>query len=119
MKKGLLGLVAVLAACMFWVGNANAASYKIAHVKVQNVNMVFIKVGSSFFLAEDDKKARWYSQMQGCSKSANLAGEVVLVSNVNNRMVWYGPKKWSTFMSTTDMKYVDTRINKELTCTYS
>jgi len=119
MKKGLWGIIAVLVACLFWSGSASAATYKIAHIKVQNVNMVFIKVGSSFFLADDNKKARWYSQMQGCSTSANLAGEVVLVAQVNNRMVWYGPKKWSTFMSTTDMNWVDTRVNKNLTCTYN
>jgi len=120
MKKSLVGLFMMLAACVSWQSSANAVqtTYKVAHIKVQSVNMVFIKVRSDFFLQDDKTKARWYSLLQSCSSSANLAGEVVAVANVNNRMVWYGPKKWSTFMSTTNMSWVDTRVNKQLSCDY-
>jgi hypothetical protein len=49
-------------------------------------------------------------------RSVKLAGTVVIVNDANNRVRYYGPKSWHNFLSTIDMKWVNARVNKEMTC---
>jgi hypothetical protein len=51
-------------------------------------------------------------------RGANLAGEVVLVADVNRRFMFYGPKRWDGYLRTLDMQWVNARLNKSLTCNF-
>lgn len=106
-----LGLAAALPAQALQTEN-----YRVAHTRQKDVNMVFVVTGSRFFDLDGNAKARAYTAMQSCVRSVKLAGEVVLVANVNGRFMFYGPKAWNGFLKTLDMNWVRARLNKELTC---
>jgi hypothetical protein len=97
---------------------SQTVTYKIAHTKQKDVNMVVVVTGSGFFNADSNAKERMWTAMRSCAKGANLAGEVVMVANVNGGFKYYGPKSWLNFLSTVDMTWVNARLNKKLTCTF-
>ena len=92
--------------------------YSIAHTRQRDTNMVFVVLGSSFFSGDSNRQQRWYTSMQSCVRGANLAGEVVVVANVNGRFKYYGPKTWHNYLRTVDMAWVNARLNKKLTCSF-
>jgi hypothetical protein len=56
--------------------------------------------------------------MQACVRGVKLAGTVIVVSAVNGRFRFYGPKTWHPFLGTIDMPWVNARVNKEMTCRF-
>ncbi len=119
MKNNKLCVLALTAA-LLWPALADAVTnrYRVAHTREQNTNMVFVVISSSFFAGDSQAQARWYTSLQSCVRSVNLAGEVIAVSNVNGRFMYYGPKNWRNFLKTIDMNWVNARLNKELTCNF-
>jgi hypothetical protein len=97
---------------------AQTVTYNIAHTKQKDVNMVVVVTGSGFFNADSNAKERMWTAMRSCAKGANLAGEVVMVANVNGGFKFYGPKSWMNYLKTIDMTWVNARLNKKLTCTF-
>jgi len=92
--------------------------YSIAHTRHRDANMVVVKISSRFFDADLKTQSRWYTDIQACVRSVNLAGTVVLVSGANGRFKYYGPKTWHKFLQTIDMPWVNARVNKEMTCRF-
>ena len=115
-----VALLVALSCLLFSVfaSAAQTVTYKIAHTKQKDVNMVVVITGSGFFNADGNAKERMWTAMRSCAKGANLAGEVVMVANVNGGFKFYGPKSWMNFMRTIDMNWVNARLNKQLTCTF-
>jgi hypothetical protein len=114
-------LLIVALTCLFFSVCASAAkttTYKIAHTKQRDVNMVFVVTNSNFFSANANTKERWWTDMRACARSANIAGDVVMVANVNGVFNYYGPKNWGTYLKSLDMAWVNARLNKQLTCTF-
>ena len=112
-------LVAI--ACLLFSMFADAAqtmTYKIAHTRQQDTNMVFVVTGSGFFNADSNAKERMWTAMRTCAKAANLAGDVVMVANINGGFKFYGPKSWANYLKNLDMTWVNARLNKKLTCTF-
>ena len=98
---------------------ASAVTYKIAHTRHQNANMVLIVTGNGFFTAAPEKSRLWYTSMKQCVKGLNLAGEVIVVANdPNRRFRWWGPTSWNNFLRTIDMEWVNARVNKQITCNF-
>lgn len=119
MKPIIIAFLA--AACMLFSALANAAqtvTYRIAHTRQQDTNMVFVVTGGSFFNADSNAKERMWTAMRACVKSAKLAGDVVMVANVNGGFKFYGPKNWISYLRNLDMNWVNARLNKKLTCTF-
>ncbi|MBP8286408.1 MAG: hypothetical protein KAX57_06165 [Rhodoferax sp.] len=109
------------ATCLLFGALANAAqtvTYRIAHTRQQDTNMVFVVTNSSFFNADNNAKERMWTAMRSCAKSARLAGDVVMVASVNGGFRFYGPKGWISYLSNLDMAWVNARLNKKLTCTF-
>jgi hypothetical protein len=92
--------------------------YRIAHTRQQDVNMVMVVTSPSFFSSGGNEQSRGYTALQSCVRGANLAGEVVLVADVNRRFMFYGPKRWDGYLRTLDMQWVNARLNKSLTCNF-
>jgi hypothetical protein len=115
-----VALLVALSCLLFSVfaSAAQTVTYKIAHTKQKDVNMVVVVTGGGFFNADSNAKERMWTAMRSCAKSANLAGEVVMVANVNGSFKFYGPKSWAKYLSTLDMTWVNARLNKKLTCTF-
>lgn len=119
MQKNRLCAMA-LAAALLCPGLADAVTnrYRVAHTREQNTNMVFVVISTGFFAGDSQSQARWYTSLQSCVRGAKLAGDLVAVSNVNGRFMFYGPNNWRRFLKTLDMNWVNARINKELTCNF-
>lgn len=117
MKSILIALACFVCAT---VASAEAVGtkYNIAHTRSRNADMVIIKVGPRFFEADLNTQARWYTDMQACVRGVKLAGTVVVVSTVNGRFRFYGPKTWHQFLGTIDMPWVNARVNKSMTCRF-
>jgi hypothetical protein len=124
MKSNIVTLIntfIVALSCLLFSVSASAAqtvTYKIAHTRQKDVNMVVVVTGGSFFNADSNAKERMWTAMRSCAKGANLAGEVVMVANVNGGFKFYGPKSWMNYLKTIDMTWVNARLNKNLTCTF-
>jgi hypothetical protein len=124
MKSNIVTLINTFIAalsCLLFSVSASAAqtvTYKIAHTRQKDVNMVVVVTGGSFFNADSNAKERMWTAMRSCAKAANLAGEVVMVANVNGGFKFYGPKSWMNYLKTIDMTWVNARLNKNLTCTF-
>ncbi len=119
MKSTIIAFFA--ATCLLFSAFADAAqtvTYKIAHTRQQDTNMVFVVTGSGFFNADSNAKERMWTAMRTCAKSANLAGDVVMVANVNGGFKFYGPKSWANYLKNLDMTWVNARLNKSLKCTF-
>lgn len=101
-----------------WLGAAQTVKYSVAHTRQRDTNMVIVVSGSSFFTANSKTQQLWYTALQSCVRSVNLAGTVVVVANVNGRFMFYGPNDWGNYLRTLDMSWVKARVNKELTCTF-
>jgi hypothetical protein len=93
-------------------------TYSVAHTRTRNVDMIAVKVSPRYFDADAKTQAQLYTDFQACARRANLGGTVVVVSAVNGRMRYYGPKTWHTFLSSLDMAWIDARVNKNLTCQF-
>lgn len=104
--------------CSTLAAAETVTKYNIAHTRSRDANMVIIKVSPRFFEADVKTQARWYTDMQACVRSVNLAGTAIVVSTVNGRFRFYGPKSWHPFLGTIDMPWVNARVNKEMTCRF-
>jgi len=114
-------LSSILIACLLFASIASAeqvTTYKIAHTRYRDSNMVIVVSNANFFAQSEQTQLRWFTSLEVCSRNANLAGQVIVVANVNGRLRYYGPRSWHRFLSTIDMAWVRARVNKELTCHY-
>ena len=119
--RGLSVLCGLAVALAMPSGRADAASatYKIAHTRYQNANMVLVVSGPGFFTAPAEKSRLWYTSIKQCVKGLNLAGEVIVVANSREgRFTWWGPTSWNNFLRTIDMEWVQARVNKQITCNF-
>jgi hypothetical protein len=78
--------------------------------------MVVVKIGPRFFEADLQTQSRWYTDIQACVRGVKLGGTLVVVSTVNGRFKFYGPKTWHDFLGTLDMPWVNARVNNEIAC---
>jgi hypothetical protein len=90
--------------------------YRVAHVKAQGNNWVFVQVNPLFLTANEATTRKWYTDVQACVRRVNMAGDVVVVSNVNGAFRFWGPVPWRNYLSTLDMNWVNARVNKSMTC---
>lgn len=97
---------------------AETIVYDVAHVRHQDVNMVFVKISPNFFNSDAPIQAKWYKAVQSCMQSKRLDGSTIAVSDFRDRFMYYGPNSLKPFVSTVNMKWVNARVNKKVTCIY-
>lgn len=120
MKAALSAALLSIALCLGAIADAHAVTnkYRVAHVRHQGSNMVIVIINPSFFYGSGQDQQRWFTGIQQCVRSVNLAGQTLVVANDNGRYRFYGPNSWHNFMRTIDMSWVNSRVNKSLTCTF-
>lgn len=96
----------------------NSVRYSVAHVKSQGRSWVFVKVSPRFLTADNDQVKKWYTDVQACVRGVKLAGDVVVVANVDGAFRYWGPLNAREFLRTLDMNWVNARVNKEMSCTF-
>ena len=114
----LAGLFCAAGLALSGPSEAATRTYKIAHVNHQGSNMVLVSISPQFFRGSSADQNRWYTGIQQCARSANLAGQTLLVTNDNGRYRYFGPNAWHNFMNTIDLNWFNARINKNLTCNF-
>jgi hypothetical protein len=120
MKTALFAAVLAVLLAFGAIADAEAVTnkYRVAHVRHQNSNMVIVHVNPSFFYGSNQDQQRWFTAIQQCVRSVNLAGQTIVVTSDNGRFRFYGPNSWHNFLRTIDMSWVNARINKSLTCKF-
>jgi len=93
------------------------ATYDVAHIKEQGIDLVIVVVDSSFGLKTPGEQQRITIALQECATAAGLAGIVVPVWDAGaGQMGFFAPTNWSPFFSSIDLAFVAANINRELTC---
>lgn len=118
MKLKLLALVICLMLPSIVAADDEEVTYPVAHTRYQHSNMVVVVVDKDFFQQDEETQEEWYTAVKQCVRSANLAGQTIIVSDVRGRLKFYGPRSWHKFLRTLDMDWVYARVNKELTCEF-
>ena len=94
------------------------ATYEVAHIKEQGIDLIIIIVDSSFGLKTPEEQQKMTIALQECATAAGLAGTVVPVWDAGEgQMGFFAPMNWRPFFSGIDLAFVATNINRELTCT--
>lgn len=97
---------------------SSAVKYSVAHVKSHDRSWVFVKVSPRFLAADSNQVQKWYTDVQSCVRGVNMAGDVVVVANVDGGFRFWGPVNARDFLRTLDMNWVNARVNKEISCTF-
>jgi len=93
------------------------ATYDVAHIKEQGIDLIIIVVDSSFGLKTPGEQQKMTVALQECATAAGLAGTVVPVWDAGaGQMGFFAPTNWRAFFSSIDLAFVATNINRELTC---
>lgn len=93
------------------------ASYDVAHIREQGVDLIIIPLDSSFDHKVSSEQRRIISGLQLCASSAGLAGTVVPVwEDSSGRMAFIAPQGYHPFFQSIDLSYIARNINRELTC---
>ena len=93
------------------------ASFKVAHVREQGVDLILVPLDRSFDYKSTQEKSEVIDGLQTCATSAGLAGTVVPVwESSGGRMAFIAPRPWHPFLSSISMRFVATNINRRLTC---
>jgi len=93
-------------------------TYPVAHTRQGDVSTVMVVISPNFFNSDASSQAGWYKAVVACVRSAKLAGDIFVVANFNQRFNYYGPKGRAAAVQGRDMKWVNARVNRQLTCTY-
>lgn len=93
------------------------AEFEVAHLKIQAVDVVICFLDSSFDHKGQQEQNRTQTALQVCSRSAGLAGNVVLVwQDSLGRFKFLAPPNQHPFFKTAEFHQLYRQINKRLTC---
>jgi hypothetical protein len=87
-------------------------TFKVAHIREQNVNLVIVFVSDAAGRLPDSEKSRLLAALQGCAISAGLAGTVVLVWSGG----FYCDTRLHAFFRSVPYTDLLASINRQLTC---
>jgi len=100
------------------VAAKETVTYPVAHIRQGDVSSVLIVISPNFFNSDGPSQAGWYKAVVSCVRGAKLAGDIFVVASFNQRFNYYGPKGRTAGLEKRDMKWVNARVNRQLTCNY-
>jgi hypothetical protein len=93
------------------------AEIDIAHLKIQNVDVVIAFLNSSFDQKSQSEQNEVKAALQVCSHNAGLVGNVVLVwKDAFGRFKFLAPPNQHAYFRTADYPHLYMQINRRLTC---
>ena len=93
-------------------------SYRIAHIREQGQDMIFIPVQSLSHASHNDIVAI-VDGLQRCAVAAGLAGTVVLCWQSGGQTRFMGPPQWAQLFNSLSWERVHASRNKVLYCDYA
>jgi hypothetical protein len=88
--------------------------YKVAHIREQGQDLVIVPLESAFGHKPQDEQKRALVEFELHTRAAGLAGHVALVWDSGGRLSSLGPKNWHQFLSSINLNYVMSRVNKQI-----
>ena len=93
------------------------AEFDVAHLRIQGVDVVIVFLSQAFDRESEREQGATESALQGCSRQAGLAGNVVLVwRGASGRLKFPAPLNEHPFFRTADFRQLYSQINKKLSC---
>lgn len=92
------------------------ASFEVAHIHEQGVDLVIIPLEPSFGLKSSADQNEITAELQLCANLAGLAGTVVPVWDERGTMMFLAPDSFHPFFRSIDLAFVAANINRRLTC---
>lgn len=92
------------------------ATFQIAHIREQGVDMIIVIVDQHFGQRPPQEQSKIIESLQSCARAAGLAGTVVPVWREGNSHSFIAPNHWHTFLRSLSWKLIQQNINKKLTC---
>jgi hypothetical protein len=90
--------------------------FKIAHLREQGVDLIIIPLASAFEHKSENTQQETIDSLQLCASRAGLAGTVIPVWLVGQRVRFIAPTNYHPFFRSLSWNYFMHNINKELTC---
>jgi len=92
-------------------------TFEVAHLNIQNVNVVITFVASAFEFKTPREQTAIQAALQASVTSAGLAGNVVLVwLDQFGRMKFLAPPQQHPFFRTVSYQELYSQVNRTLTC---
>ncbi|MCU4306995.1 hypothetical protein KTH06_14350 [Acinetobacter ursingii] len=92
------------------------SKFKIAHLREQGQDMIIIPLDAQFHYKSESEQSDIIDELQLCASSAGLAGIVVVVWRLGNRVHFIAPEPWHPFFRSLSWNTIMANLNKELTC---
>ena len=92
------------------------ATYKIAHLREQGIDLIIVPLDSSFGYKSTTDQNAFSGALEACAHNAGLAGTVVPVWMSGNTRHWICPPNWNPFFESLQWDDVLFNLNMELTC---
>jgi hypothetical protein len=93
------------------------ASFDVAHLQIQGVNVVIVFVASQFGNQTQQSQRKFVDALQACSTSAGLAGNVVVVwTDPFGNVQFLAPPKQHPYFRTANYAALYSQRNKTLSC---
>ncbi len=94
----------------------NLATFKIAHIKEQGINIIIIPMATSFGDRSESDRFEIIELLQAAAVSAQLRGKVVPMWQEERGYKFIAPPEWQPYFRTVKWKDLKKNLNRELTC---
>lgn len=92
-------------------------TYEVAHIREQGVDLIIIPLDSFFGFKTPIEQQRIVADLQKCATAAGLIGTVIPVWDAGGgQMAFLAPSNWHSFLSSIDLSFVASNVNRKLTC---
>ena len=88
--------------------------FKVAHIKEQGIDLIIVPLESSFHHKPQHEQIEIIDELQTRATAAGLAGTVVPVWMLGNRMGFIAPPNWHPFFKNISWNDVIRNVNKEI-----
>jgi hypothetical protein len=93
------------------------ATFEVAHLNIQNVNVVIVFLGQTFDQQTQQQQRAFQDALQVCASNAGLAGNVVLVwQDSFQRIKFLAPPQQHPYFSTVNYAHLYRQVNTKLAC---
>lgn len=92
------------------------ATFKIAHIKEQGVNVIIVPLATSFGDRAERDRIEIIELLQAAATEAQLRGKVVPMWQEERGYKFIAPPEWQPYFRTVKWKDVLNNLNREIAC---